>query len=120
MDLNIVELRGKVYSDITIRKSRQKADWVTFTVMTKELTKGDALSSIKPTFSNICVFESELVKRVVSMRVKQGDLIWLRGKLFTKAGKGGIIYTSVLVVDFEILKTPRDVEKEEENNEDNL
>lgn len=113
MDINRVELKGRVSTDVIYRKNSKGEYWATFPVVTNEINsqaKVDREKSV-PTYTNVAVFNTKLVERIREVGIHQGSHVWVIGKLFTKqVEKGGYIhpYTSVAAQEVVVIKTKND------------
>lgn len=113
MDINRVELKGRVSNDVTYRKNAKGGEWATFSIATNEISAQSQVDREKSvvTYTNVAVFSSAIVERIKEVGIHQGCHVWIVGKLFTKqVNKGGYThpYTSVVVQDISILKTKKE------------
>lgn len=110
MDINRVELKGRISSDVTYRKKENGNEWAAFIVVTNEYNPTAKIEKDKsvPTWTSVAVFNSALVKRIKTIGARQGSHVWLVGKLHAKnvEKKGySCTYTSVIASEIEIFKS---------------
>lgn len=113
MDINRVELKGRVSSDITKRTSSKGGTWLSFTVVTNEYNNKTDIEKDKsiPTWHQIAVFNPSLVEKVLRLGAHQGNTMFVIGKLFSKSeNRNGVnvTYTSIIASDIEVIKTKQD------------
>lgn len=110
MDINRVELKGRVSADITKRQTAKGSTWLSFTIVTNEYNGKAEIEKEKsiPTWHQIAVFNSNLVEKILRLGVHQGVTMMVIGKLFSKSEqKNGVnvTYTSIVASDIEVIKT---------------
>lgn len=110
MDINFVELKGRVSSDVVRRKKHDSEDdWLTFSVAMNEYRSSDTNKAKSvPVYISISVFNPTLVKKLLGVGLRQGSHIWLTGKLFVQSKENrGVTqtYTSVIANDAEVFIT---------------
>ena len=118
MDINRIELKGKISSDITYRKTKNDKLWASFTVVMREIVPQAGVDKDKSvgTWTSIAVFNESLVEYIKKMGAHKGTPVWLVGKLFAKRYEKGNykgIYTSVIPEELVIIKTKADADEEE-------
>lgn len=112
MDINRVELKGRVSSDVTTRKTSHGNEWLSFSIVTTEYNEKASIEKDKstPTWTSIAIFNPNLVKKIKQIGMHQGSRVWLTGKLYVnQVEKYGHIhpYTSVVVNELEVIKTKK-------------
>ena len=114
MDINKVYLRGRIASDIEVKKSKEKKNWCYFQICCNEYNpKADTGEKNIPTFINIACFNEHLTK-YISMYARKGSRIDIEGKItVTKKEKNGFstFYTNILMTDGAVLKDKKDIEE---------
>lgn len=110
MDINRVELKGRIGGDVIYRKTKNGNEWASFFMVTNEYNPKADIDKDKSmaTWSSVAIFNTTLVSKLKSRGAKQGSQIWLIGKLYTsEKEKNGhtYLYTNIIVSDFEIIKT---------------
>ena len=109
MDINHVELKGRIGGDVTYRKTKDDKDWAAFHLVVNEFNPKAKVEKDKsvPTWISIAVFNSALVNKLKSMGARQGETIWLNGKIYVNTvEKGGYThpYTSIIASELEVVK----------------
>ena len=109
MDINHVELKGRVANDVTYRKTKDGNDWAAFHLVVNEYNPKAKVEKDKsiPTWISIAVFNSTLVNKVKNLKLRQGETVWLNGKVFVNTvEKGGYThpYTSIIASELEVIK----------------
>ena len=110
MDINRVELRGRVSADITKRTASNGNEWLSFTIVTNEQSPNAGIDKEKsiPTWHQIAVFNKKLVEKILRLGVHRGMTMFVVGKLFSKSeNKRGVnvTYTSVVATNIDVIKT---------------
>lgn len=113
MDINRVELKGRIANDISYRKTKNGNEWATFSVVTNEYNSKAEIDKDKsiPTWTDVAVFNPTIVEKLKSKKARSGNCVWLVGKLYSsKKEKNGykFTYTNVIVSEFELVKTKND------------
>lgn len=119
MDINHVELKGRVANDVTYRKTKDGNDWAAFHLVVNEYNPKAKVEKDKsiPTWISIAVFNSTLVNKVKNLKLRQGETVWLNGKVFVNTvEKGGYThpYTSIIASELEVIKKKKSTNKEVE------
>lgn len=123
MDINRVELKGRVATDVTTRKTANGGEWLAFSVATNEFNPNAAVEKDKSvvTYTQVAIFNPTIVERIKKVGLKMGTNVWLVGKLMARSvEKHGmpITYTSVAASDIEVLqkKKSKDTPQVPNNN----
>lgn len=128
MDINRVELKGRVATDVTVRKTATGGEWLAFAVATNEYNPAAAVEKDKSiaTFIQVAVFNPNIVERIRKIGIRMGTHVWLLGKIIVRAVENhgrSIVYTSVAVSEIEVLQRKKsnfDLQApNEHNNNDN-
>lgn len=119
MDINRVELKGRICTDVTYRKKENGDEWASFSVVTNEYNPASKIDKDKsiPTYTSIAIFNPMLVKRIKLIGARHGALVWVVGKLHAKnvEKKGySCTYTSVVAYEVEILRSASKSSEQEE------
>lgn len=117
MDINHVELKGRIASDITYRKTKDNNEWAAFNLVVNEYNPAAKVEKDKsvPTWISIAVFNATIVKKIKGMELRQGETVWLNGKIYVNmVEKKGYShpYTSIVVSELEVIKKKKDREIE--------
>lgn len=112
MDINRVELKGRIGSDIVFRKAKNGNEWAAFYLVVNEYNPHAKLEKDKsvPTWISIAVFNSMIVKRIKYLKLRQGESVWLNGKIYVNMveKKGDTYpYTSIVVSELEAIKNSK-------------
>ena len=123
MDINRVELKGRISSDITTRTSKNGEPWLSFSVVTNEWYDGIKKDKSIPTWTNVMVFADFLIEKIKKLGAHKGTPIWLIGKLYgnyreIKGSKFSAM--SVVALEVECLQTTKEkptiIAPHDENN----
>lgn len=129
MDINRVELKGRVSADIIKRTTAKGSTWLSFTIVTNEFNGKTEIEREKsvPTWHQIAVFNPILVEKILKLGVHQGTTMFVVGKLFSKSEQKqgvNVTYTSVVASEVEVIKTKVTKDNAEQisapNKEDNV
>lgn len=109
MDINRVELKGMVATDVAERKNKRGEMFLTFAVGVRERQPTTAATMPKYFYNyvNVGVFSAGLVKKLLKVGIHRGVQVWIVGKLFSKIGeKRGVKvpYTNVIATEAEVLR----------------
>lgn len=112
MDINRVELKGRMGSDITYRKTKNNDEWASFTVVCNEYNKTASIEKDKSTATwiSVAVFNPLLVNKTKNLGLRQGQTVWLIGKIYVnKVEYGGHMhpYVSIVATELEVCKTKK-------------
>lgn len=118
MDINRVELKGRITIAPKSRITKNGKEWVTFTIATNTpINNGGVDPNIKnetiSTYTNIVVFNPSIIKHMNDAGLKQGSVVWVLGRLFAKVDKEKPItrtFTSVVAEIVEVIKTGKEKE----------
>lgn len=117
MDINHVELKGRVASDVTYRKTKDGNEWAAFNLVVNEYNPNAKVEKDKsiPTWISIAVFNTTIVKKIKDMKLRQGETVWMNGKIYVNmVDKKGYThpYTSIVASELEIIKKKKEKEIE--------